>query len=1022
MAEEGQLKVLLAGPDYEENLSIRYLSGALLNAGHETTLAAFNSPADADAVADAAGDAEIIGLSLCFQSRAKEFLGLAQLIKSRDPRKFVVAGGHYASCAAEDLLRNHPEIDLIVIHEGEKTLVEIADAMPHLEERLPEIPGVAYRNKKRQICFSDRRHMLDDLDVLPLPDRRGPIHSIAGVPTSYLMGSRGCYGKCAYCCITTLHELAPGKRFRQRSVSNIVEEMSALYHERGTRQFVFHDDNFLVPSVAMNHARLLAFEKALKGRGIEGIALVIKCRPADAKPEVLRRLKDMGLVRMFLGVESATALGLSALHRSQSVEESVRALEACAALDISAQFTLMTFHPAATLETLRSDVAFMRRFCGNPLNFCRAEIYAGTPLEKQMMLLGRARGDYLARVYSLSDPAADLACDLSLNLFASRCWSNGSLMQRTIGLDHMVSVVKRFHDGPRQQALSKRAASWVRSVNLDTINLLDEVIELSSTTEGKTAGLEKVMRDVRERESKSRQEFLREGMNLREELETFRFTNDVRGSYQFFGASQRLARQAAAALLVIGIPVVAGCNRSQDQELKAPAPPPVPPTPAPVSHPYYGISEMAPTPLEPGKAIPHGPTVDEIKSSCSVTGTVTDTSGAAIPNATITITNVDTNLAITLKTNSAGEYLEPLLAAGRYTAKVQATAFKTTEKSGIVLKEGANERWDFVLQLDPNYMRGCCEYAATPLETPVIEAPKIDMPPQVPGNPADKTPPPIPGQPPQTPPPPASTGQSGAKCSLMGTVTDSSGAVIPKAAITITNLESRKAIILTTNEAGQFVAKDLLPGRYSVTVVVSGFKTVQQTGIVLKEAACEHVDINLKLEQFDFGITEYAAVPLKTLPTGDLALKKKPFTYDVGSDKDHNTFQGIAKLVYGDSDAWLAIFEANRDRFEKPGFIPNGTQILIPKEKRNIPKQILKVLPDYPPEARKAGVWGDVVMDVTLKDDGSVEEVNVIVGNPLLVEAATSAVKQWRYRTSAGKSQQSKFVVVVSFSKKGKVR
>jgi hypothetical protein len=32
------MRVLLAGPDYEENLSIRYLSGALLRAGHETTL------------------------------------------------------------------------------------------------------------------------------------------------------------------------------------------------------------------------------------------------------------------------------------------------------------------------------------------------------------------------------------------------------------------------------------------------------------------------------------------------------------------------------------------------------------------------------------------------------------------------------------------------------------------------------------------------------------------------------------------------------------------------------------------------------------------------------------------------------------------------------------------------------------------------------------------------------------------------------------------------------------------------
>jgi len=118
----------------------------------------------------------------------------------------------------------------------------------------------------------------------------------------------------------------------------------------------------------------------------------------------------------------------------------------------------------------------------------------------------------------------------------------------------------------------------------------------------------------------------------------------------------------------------------------------------------------------------------------------------------------------------------------------------------------------------------------------------------------------------------------------------------------------------------------------------------------------------------------------------------------------------------------VAIFEANRDRIEKPGFIPNGTEILIPKEKRNIPKLIFKVMPVRPPEAGAAGVWGDVVMDVTLKEDGSVEQVDVIDGNPLLVEAVTAAVRQWRYRMSAAKAQSTKFVVVVSFTKKGKVR
>src|SRR5205823_1767298 len=81
------------------------------------------------------------------------------------------------------------------------------------------------------------------------------------------------------------------------------------YWERGTRQFVFHDDNFLVPSEARNHERISKLEKALKRGRVENIALLIKCRPADANGRVLRRLKELGLVRVFLGVEAATARG-----------------------------------------------------------------------------------------------------------------------------------------------------------------------------------------------------------------------------------------------------------------------------------------------------------------------------------------------------------------------------------------------------------------------------------------------------------------------------------------------------------------------------------------------------------------------------------------------------------------------------------------------------------------------------------------------------------------------------------------
>jgi hypothetical protein len=62
-------------------------------------------------------------------------------------------------------------------------------------------------------------------------------------------------------------------------------------------------------------------------------------------------------------------------------------------------------------------------------------------------------------------------------------------------------------------------------------------------------------------------------------------------------------------------------------------------------------------------------------------------------------------------------------------------------------------------------------------------------------------------------------------------------------------------------------------------------------------------------------------------------------------------------------------------------------------------------------------------LDVTLNEDGSVEPVSVIDGPALLVEPATSAVKQWRYQPLVVNGKRVvDFVVVLSFAKGGRVR
>lgn len=88
---------------------------------------------------------------------------------------------------------------------------------------------------------------------------------------------------------------------------------------------------------------------------------------------------------------------------------------------------------------------------------------------------------------------------------------------------------------------------------------------------------------------------------------------------------------------------------------------------------------------------------------------------------------------------------------------------------------------------------------------------------------------------------------------------------------------------------------------------------------------------------------------------------------------------------------------------------------------RAAPKLLTKVLPVYPAEAAAPHVQGDVVMDVTLKADGSLQDVEVIRGDPLLANAATDAVRQWKYRSLVVKGKaMNRFVVVLTFDKQGK--
>jgi hypothetical protein len=80
-------------------------------------------------------------------------------------------------------------------------------------------------------------------------------------------------------------------------------------------------------------------------------------------------------------------------------------------------------------------------------------------------------------------------------------------------------------------------------------------------------------------------------------------------------------------------------------------------------------------------------------------GTVTDTSGAAVPSAKVTLTNIATNTAVTAETNENGLYSATALQIGGYTIAVEKQGFKRAVRTGLTLQVDQRAQIDFRLDV-----------------------------------------------------------------------------------------------------------------------------------------------------------------------------------------------------------------------------------------------------------------------------------------------------------------------------------
>src|SRR5258708_2221733 len=98
--------------------------------------------------------------------------------------------------------------------------------------------------------------------------------------------------------------------------------------------------------------------------------------------------------------------------------------------------------------------------------------------------------------------------------------------------------------------------------------------------------------------------------------------------------------------------------------------------------------------------------------------------------------------------------------------------------------------------------------------------------------------------------------------SITGIVTDSSGAVVPEAGVTVTNADTNVARVTTSTASGDYAVTGLLPGRYSVSVKKSGFRSATIAAFALQVDQKARVDVALEIGDVTQSVSVEGAAPL----------------------------------------------------------------------------------------------------------------------------------------------------------------
>ncbi len=300
------------------------------------------------------GGFDCLGISAPFIYMYQWAHYVAAVAKKHFPDIPVIGGHGYPSLMTDHAMRD-VNIDFVSLGEGESNFLKLITALRAGDDKaVSQIDGVAWRDADGEVRINPKSEFIDEIDNLPFPDWSLAAYenyfNYLGKRSLVMMSSRGCPYQCTFCCAFRNF----GKRFRKRTVENVLAEIDYLVDQYRTEEVVFIDDN-----ITIDKRRFLQIAEGIKQRNLIWDIRYLSSFTTDR--EMLVAMKESRCQSINLSIESAVPRVLEQLRKPLDLNQATEIIETCKEIKLPCSVNYIVGLPYETKEDIVESLEFSAR-------------------------------------------------------------------------------------------------------------------------------------------------------------------------------------------------------------------------------------------------------------------------------------------------------------------------------------------------------------------------------------------------------------------------------------------------------------------------------------------------------------------------------------------------------------------------------------------------------------------------------------------------------------------------------------